>query len=226
LSIVFQEAFIQNASTNQGAKMDSDSKQYRDAMSQVNQLNKLVSEINRLREQSFLAPQQTNPDIAIEAPLENQPSQASPDDQNNDDSQQIVRDNASKVTKDSALQKSNTELTRPIDRNMLSYEERHETGRQQLNKQIAKYAEDAQRLGKKKYEVEASVNQLFESIKQQMHKSEVELFGTILSEVETHPIEWLWHRRIPLGKITILDGDPGINLYQHRSLCFNRTPNA
>src|SRR5207248_473567 len=52
--------------------------------------------------------------------------------------------------------------------------------------------------------------QLFESIKQEMHKSEDELFGTILSDVETRQIEWLWHGRIPLGKITILDGDPGI----------------
>ena len=43
-----------------------------------------------------------------------------------------------------------------------------------------------------------------------MHKSENELLGTILSDVKTHPIEWLWHGRIPLGKITILDGDPGI----------------
>ena len=31
-----------------------------------------------------------------------------------------------------------------------------------------------------------------------------------LSEVETKPIEWLWRRRIPLGKITLLDGDPGM----------------
>ncbi|MGZ3645133.1 MAG: AAA family ATPase [Ktedonobacteraceae bacterium] len=43
-----------------------------------------------------------------------------------------------------------------------------------------------------------------------MHKSENEVFGTILSDVKTHPIEWLWHGRIPFGKITILDGDPGI----------------
>jgi archaellum biogenesis ATPase FlaH/DNA-binding MarR family transcriptional regulator len=191
--------------------LNSDSKQYRDAESQVNRLNKLVSEINRLRKQEKIAPQQTNPDNDIQAPLENQPSQASPDDQNNDDSQKIVHDNAPEVTKDSALQKSNTELIRPIDRNMLSFNERHETGRQQLNKQITKYAEDARRLSKKKkYEVEANVNRLFESIKQEMYKSEVELFGTLLSEVESHQIEWLWQGRIPLGKITILDGDPGI----------------
>lgn len=34
--------------------------------------------------------------------------------------------------------------------------------------------------------------------------------GHLLSEVETQHINWLWHRRIPLGKITIVDGDPGM----------------
>ena len=33
---------------------------------------------------------------------------------------------------------------------------------------------------------------------------------TILSEVESQQVDWLWQRRIPLGKITILDGDPGM----------------
>ena len=33
--------------------------------------------------------------------------------------------------------------------------------------------------------------------------------GTLLSDVEPEKIEWLWDRRIPLGKITVLDGDPG-----------------
>ena len=32
----------------------------------------------------------------------------------------------------------------------------------------------------------------------------------MLSEVETQEIHWLWEHRIPLGKITILDGDPGM----------------
>ena len=34
--------------------------------------------------------------------------------------------------------------------------------------------------------------------------------GVKLSEVETLPIGWLWRGRIPFGKITILDGDPGV----------------
>ena len=139
------------------------------------------------------------------------PTPASSDDQNNHDSQQIDQDKTSQVTKESALQKSNTELTRPSNSQLSSYKESREIGRQQLNKTITNYAQTAMRLGKKKKrDVEANVNQLLESIKQEMHKSEVELFGTILSDVATHPIEWLWPGRIPLGKITILDGDPGI----------------
>jgi len=34
--------------------------------------------------------------------------------------------------------------------------------------------------------------------------------GVKLTEVETQPIEWLWRGRIPFGKITLLDGDPGV----------------
>src|SRR5205823_8456794 len=34
--------------------------------------------------------------------------------------------------------------------------------------------------------------------------------GLLLSEVETQEITWLWEKRIPRGKITILDGDPGM----------------
>lgn len=31
-----------------------------------------------------------------------------------------------------------------------------------------------------------------------------------MTEVESRPIEWLWAGRIPLGKLTIVDGDPGL----------------
>ena len=33
--------------------------------------------------------------------------------------------------------------------------------------------------------------------------------GRLASQVEAEPIEWLWSRRVPLGELTILDGDPG-----------------
>ena len=38
----------------------------------------------------------------------------------------------------------------------------------------------------------------------------VGVFGRLASEVTPKTIEWLWPGRIPLGKITVLDGDPGI----------------
>src|SRR5215203_5527186 len=34
--------------------------------------------------------------------------------------------------------------------------------------------------------------------------------GTLLADVEAETVEWLWERRIPLDKITVLDGDPGL----------------
>lgn len=34
--------------------------------------------------------------------------------------------------------------------------------------------------------------------------------GIRLSSVKREPIEWLWRHRIPLGKLTLVDGDPGL----------------
>lgn len=140
----------------------------------------------------------------------NIPSPASSDDQNIEP-QPINPDIPTQAPKESALQKLNQEVTKPTQSNKLSYRESREKGRQQMNKTMARHAEIAQKLGKKKKrEVEAEIKQLFETMKQAMHQSPVELFGTELSEVETHQIKWLWQGRIPLGKITILDGDPGM----------------
>lgn len=36
------------------------------------------------------------------------------------------------------------------------------------------------------------------------------LVGTLLSEVDAEQVDWLWHGYIPLGKLTVLDGDPGL----------------
>ena len=36
-------------------------------------------------------------------------------------------------------------------------------------------------------------------------------YGTPLSEVATQQLTWLWEKRIPQGKITILEGDPGMS---------------
>src|SRR5438128_4331669 len=35
-----------------------------------------------------------------------------------------------------------------------------------------------------------------------------EPLGLLLSQVETQKVHWLWEKHIPLGKITLLDGDP------------------
>jgi RecA-family ATPase len=37
-----------------------------------------------------------------------------------------------------------------------------------------------------------------------------DMVGLLLSEVETQQVRWLWSGRIPLGKLAILDGDPGL----------------
>jgi hypothetical protein len=36
------------------------------------------------------------------------------------------------------------------------------------------------------------------------------LAGTLMSEVEPEQVEWLWPGRLPLGKLAVLDGDPGL----------------
>ena len=34
--------------------------------------------------------------------------------------------------------------------------------------------------------------------------------GVLMSEVQPERVEWLWRGRVPLGKLSILDGDPGL----------------
>jgi hypothetical protein len=49
-----------------------------------------------------------------------------------------------------------------------------------------------------------------------------EALGLLLSQVQTQQVHWLWENRIPLGKITILDGDPGMGkslLATHIAAC-------
>ena len=38
----------------------------------------------------------------------------------------------------------------------------------------------------------------------------INLVGTLLSEVKPKDISWLWQGRLPLGKLVMLDGDPGL----------------
>ena len=37
-----------------------------------------------------------------------------------------------------------------------------------------------------------------------------EQIGVLVSEVEREHVEWLWHGRLALGKLTVIDGDPGL----------------
>lgn len=46
---------------------------------------------------------------------------------------------------------------------------------------------------------------------EQTAHQDVEIPGTFLSEIATQQLEWLWEKRIPMGKITILEGDPGMS---------------
>jgi AAA domain len=34
--------------------------------------------------------------------------------------------------------------------------------------------------------------------------------GTLLSDIKSEQLHWLWEKRIPRGRLTILDGDPGL----------------
>ena len=142
--------------------------------------------------------------------MEQSPSPKSSNDQSNDP-QQTDPDIPPQAPKESPLQKSNQEVNKPTKSYKLNSKESRDKGRQQMNDHINNYAQTMLKLGKKKREVDANVKQLFESIKQVIRDtSEDEFLGTVLSEVETHQIEWLWQGRIPLGKITILEGDPGV----------------
>src|SRR5437764_7237471 len=54
-----------------------------------------------------------------------------------------------------------------------------------------------------------------------------ELPGLLLSEVERQETTWLWEKRIPRGKITVLDGDPGMGkslIATHISACVSTGP--
>src|SRR5437016_7228321 len=113
--------------------------------------------------------------------------------------------------KESTPQGSSVNANKSDKNNIDLSKEKRLWKRYQLAKEIAESVEHSIRMGLfKERERETQLKQLFETLKY----SKSELFGddpigVKLSEVETKPIEWLWQRRIPLGKITILDGDPG-----------------
>jgi hypothetical protein len=135
---------------------------------------------------------------------------ASSDDQNNNDPLQSNPDIPFQSTRETVPHKSNQEVDEPTKSYKLNSKESRDKGRQQINEHINNYAQTLLKLGMKKREVDAKVKKLFDSMKQAIREStEDGLYGTELSAVETHQIEWLWQERIPLGKITVLEGDPG-----------------
>src|SRR5205823_5643147 len=83
--------------------------------------------------------------------------------------------------------------------------------RQVQNELIAAYIEISRKKGLKDREIGMELKRLLEPLQQEKRGPFQDAStGVILSYVETQQIDWLWPRRIPLGKITILDGDPGM----------------
>ncbi len=104
-----------------------------------------------------------------------------------------------------------------------------EEKRQQLNANIAQEAEIMRKRGTKEHKIQEGFKRTYETARQARDtppdnpeirsvledpESPIRLIieppGVKLSEIKTQQIDWLWQRRIPLGKITILDGDPGM----------------
>jgi archaellum biogenesis ATPase FlaH len=107
--------------------------------------------------------------------------------------------------------------------------ELREKKRRQLNTGFALGAEILRKDGKKERTIQEGIKAAYETARRardtppddpeiraglENPESPIRLIieppGVKLSEVKTQQIDWLWQRRIPLGKITILDGDPGM----------------
>src|SRR5258708_9269222 len=104
-----------------------------------------------------------------------------------------------------------------------------EKKRQQLNARFAQGTELLREKGVKEHKIQEGIKAAYETARRARDTpsddpviisaledagSPIDLLveppGVKLSEVKTQQIDWLWQRRIPLGKITILDGDPGM----------------
>jgi len=107
--------------------------------------------------------------------------------------------------------------------------ELREKKRQQLNTRFAQGTELLREKGVKEHKIQEGIKAAYETARRARDtpsddpviisaledpESPIHLLveppGVKLSEVKTQQIDWLWQRRIPLGKITILDGDPGM----------------
>jgi archaellum biogenesis ATPase FlaH len=96
----------------------------------------------------------------------------------------------------------------PIPKSTKSYKQRLARNRDEMSVDIGVQGDIVRRSGVKDSEVESQLQQHYAMLKLQRY-NEVST-GIKLSDVETQQVKWLWHQRIPFGKITILDGDPGM----------------
>lgn len=96
----------------------------------------------------------------------------------------------------------------PISQPTKSYKQRLARNRDEMSVDIGVQGDIVRRSGVKESEVESQLQQHYAMLKLQRY-NEVST-GIKLSDVETQQVKWLWHQRIPFGKITILDGDPGM----------------
>lgn len=96
----------------------------------------------------------------------------------------------------------------PTPQFIKTYKQKRAKNRRDLSMTIGVQGEIARRDGVKESEIETQLQQKYLLLKREQY-SDIST-GIKLSDIEALQINWLWHRRIPFGKITILDGDPGM----------------
>src|SRR5258708_6124431 len=120
-----------------------------------------------------------------------------------------------------------------LDRSLASLsrahkKEKREKKRKEILEKLVFVAESMRKRGASEASIRTAVKGMYEYLKvmlgERLEKSnenilknpeslfehDTEAPGIVLSQVETQQVDWLWQRRIPLGKITVLDGDPGL----------------
>jgi hypothetical protein len=141
--------------------------------------------------------------------IEEEPDPTPPDDQN-DNLKQTESDTTPQAPEQSTQQGSSMDANES-DKNNDPRKKTREQQLQEFNAKIAQWVDLQRKKGIKEREIEAALKKILEQNKQSKNGPlGNEPPGIILSEVETQQVNWLWERRISLGKITLLDGDPGM----------------
>jgi hypothetical protein len=142
--------------------------------------------------------------------LEQQPDPTPPDEQN-DNLKQTESDTTPQAPEQSTQQGSSMAANESDKNNDPPSKKTREQQLQEFNAKIAQWVDLQRKKGIKEREIEAALKKIYEQNKQSKNGPlGNEPPGIILSEVETQQVDWLWERRISLGKITLLDGDPGM----------------